>query len=269
MSRLESNLKYGKVLGSGHFGDVLLGTDDVHGEVAVKILKQRIGESAGEWEARKVGLLAEGKRLSQAAHPNVVQVHHLLESPTNDEILLVMEYCPGGSLQRRFELGPMQLEEVRRYSTEIATGLHILHTRGMLHRDIKPGNVLLAKRGGAKLGDFGLVTDGLVLGYGSAAGYRDHLAPEVHAGGPTSPGTDIWALGMTIYRLLHGSTWYAKAPPPCSIIPRGGFAKSLRWLPHIPDQWRRLIRKALERNPIILYRAHNHRIRSNLYIARA
>ncbi len=165
-----------------------------------------------------------------------------------------MEYCPGGSLQKNFDAGPMRLGEVRRYATEIATGLHILHARGMLHRDIKPGNVLLTARGIAKLGDFGLVTDNLILGYGSAAGYLDHLAPEVHAGFPTSAGTDIWALGMTVYRLLHGSVWYAKWPPPHTIIPKGGFAKSLRWLPHIPDQWRRLIRKSLNDDPNLRFK---------------
>src|SRR5208337_2332228 len=190
MNRLESNLQYGKALGSGHFGDVFLWTDDVHGEVAVKVFKQRVGESPKEWQARKADLLAEGQRLSHAAHTNVVQVHQLLESPTNDEILLVMEFCSGGSLQKHFEAGPMRLGEVRRYSTEIATGLHILHARGMLHRDIKPGNILITNRGVGKLGDFGLVTDNLILGYGSAAGYLDHLAPEVHGGAPTSPLND-------------------------------------------------------------------------------
>lgn len=154
-----------------------------------------MGKSATQWQARKTDLLREGQRLSQAAHPHVVQVRQLLKSPTEDELLLVMEYCPGGSLQKNFDAGPMRLGEVRRYATEIATGLHILHARGMLHRDIKPGNVLITKSGTAKLGDFGLVTDNLILGYGSAAGYLDHLAPEVHTGSPTSPEPIFGRLG--------------------------------------------------------------------------
>jgi serine/threonine protein kinase len=119
----------------------------------------------------------------------------------------------------------------------------------MLHRDIKPGNLLIDRRGVTKLGDFGLVTDNLVMGYGSVEGYLDHLAPEIYAGGATNVRTDIWALGMTVYRLLHGSTWYAKSPPPRHLIPMGGFARRLRWLPHIPAPWRRLIRKALADDP--------------------
>jgi serine/threonine protein kinase len=245
MTRLQSNLQVGASIGSGHFGDVHLGQDDVHGEMAVKILRQGPGESDADWRARKGDLLAEGQRLSRATHRNVVQVYQLLASSTDDAVLLVMEYCSGGSLQKSFDGGPMPLEDVRRHSTEIAFGLHALHARGMLHRDIKPGNLLIDRRGVTKLGDFGLVTDNLILGYGSAAGYLDHLAPEVHACSPTSAGTDIWALGMTIYRLLHGSTWYAKSPPPKLLIPTGGFAKRLRWLPHIPKPWRRFVWKAL------------------------
>jgi len=249
MPRLESNLTIGKPLGSGHFGDVHLGIDDVHGEVAVKILKQRPGETIREWKERKYGLLAEGQCLSQARHPNVVSVHHLLESPTDDSIHLVMEFCPGGSLQSAFESGPMTLGKLRNYTTGIVTGLGVLHNRGMLHRDIKPGNILIDSCDIAKLGDFGLVTDDLILGYGSVAGYRDHLAPEVYKGGPTSQSTDLWALGMTMYRLLHGATWYGKWPPPYTLIPKGGFAKSLKWLPHISREWRRFIRKAMNDDP--------------------
>jgi serine/threonine protein kinase len=142
---------------------VHLATDDVHGQVAVKVLIQLPGEDSKDWAARKENLLAEGQHLSTAAHPNVVRVHHLLQSESDDSILLVMEYCAGGSLQGAFESGPMTLSEVRRLSTDVCLGLNALHSHGMLHRDIKPGNILLTSANVTKLGDFGLVTDELIL----------------------------------------------------------------------------------------------------------
>jgi serine/threonine-protein kinase len=254
MPRLQSNLQVGVPVASGHFGDVHMGTDDIHGEVAVKIFRQMPNESDIDWRLRKSTLLAEGQRLQEASHSHVVQVHQLLESSTDDAILLAMEFCSGGSLQCSFDLGPMTLNEVRKRATEITLGLQALHARGMLHRDIKPGNLLIDRRGITKIGDFGLVTDNLILGYGSIAGYLDHLAPEIHHGYPTSVRTDIWALGMTIYRLLHGSIWYTKSPPPHQLVPLGGFADKLHWLPHIPKPWRRFVRKALNDDPAYRYR---------------
>lgn len=246
MTGLTSNLKLGKQIGNGHFGDVFLANDDVHGEVAVKVLMQQPGETSADWQTRKQGLLREGQRLSRAAHTNVVRVHHLLEDEKKDAVLLVMDYCKGGSLQKAFDAGPMQLADVLKIATEVALGLQALHARGMLHRDIKPGNVLLTSNNVAQLGDFGLVTDDLILGYGSQAGYLDHLAPEVFRGEGTSAKSDIWALGMTMYRLIHGASWYARLPTaPRDVIADGGFARSLPWLPHVPNNWRRFVRKMM------------------------
>ena len=151
----------------------------------------------------------------------------------------------------------MPLGAVRKAATEVLLGLSALHSRSMLHRDIKPANILLDGSGVAKLGDFGLVTDDLILGYGSAAGYGDHIAYEVWHGDGTSPKSDIWALGMTLYRLLHGQTWYDETPKPRKLIEDGDFVETLRWLPHIPKQWRTAIRKMLNDNPYKRYQNAN------------
>jgi serine/threonine-protein kinase len=156
-----------------------------------------------------------------------------------------MEFCTGGSLQTAFEEGPMSLKKVMKVIRQTASGLHILHTRGMLHRDIKPGNLLQDRHGVTKLADFGLVTDKLLKGYASSAGYLDHLAYEVWHTGRTSVQSDIWALGMTMYRLLHGALWYSRAPDPKDVIINGGFADTLNWLPHIPKAWRTLVKKMM------------------------
>jgi serine/threonine-protein kinase len=242
VTTLISNLQIGPKIGNGHFGEVFDGTDEVHGQVAVKIFKKLLGESDPDWLVRKTGLLKEGQRLSRAEHVNVVKVHGLLESDTSDAVHLVMNYCPGGCLQKKFEAGPMALADVRKYATHVTMGLAALHARGMIHRDIKPANILLNKHGAAQLADFGLVTDDIILGYASHQGYSDHLPPEVIGGGPTSVKSDVWALGMTIYRLIHGAEWYSRLPSPRHVVGKGGFAKHLPFLPHVPKAWRTVLR---------------------------
>lgn len=124
-------------------------------------------------------------------------------------------------------------------------GLAALHARKMLHRDLKPGNILIDAAGVAQIGDFGLVTDKLLLGYASQAGYNDHIAHEVWLGKGTSIKSDVWAFGMTLYRLIHGKLWYEESVEPKAIIKNGGFADTLKWLPHVPKAWRRVIRKMM------------------------
>lgn len=111
----------------------------------------------------------------------------------------------------------------------------------------------------AKLSDFGLVTDRFIAGYASHQGYVDHLAPEVFRDDRTSPRSDVWAMGMTLYRMLNGEPWYNEVQSTLGVdwtqpgadkvvqalITRGGFARRLPWMPHVPNAWRRFVRKAM------------------------
>lgn len=245
MADYVSDLKLGAKLGNGAFGDVFKATDPAHGDVAVKVLARKAYHDDAKWPGFKAGYLGEAQNLSKASHRNVVQVHHVVEAQDGDSVYICMAFCPGGSLQAHFENGPSNLVFVRKVGTEVLMGLGAMHARGMIHRDIKPANILLNAKGEAQISDFGLVTDDLILGYASGAGYNDHIAYEVWNGKGTSAKSDIWALGMTLFRLLHGQTWYADAPDPATIVPNGGFANTLKWLPHIPKAWRRVIRKML------------------------
>ncbi|MCD1622904.1 serine/threonine-protein kinase [Citromicrobium bathyomarinum] len=245
MTGFTSGVKVGRKIGNGHFGQVHEALDPAHGDVAVKILRRGVTLDDANWANYKEFHLGEAKRLSRAEHRNVVKVHYVVEGDGGDSVAICMAFCPGGSLQEQFERGPMTLSEVKRVGTQVLHGLGALHQRGMLHRDIKPANILIDADAVAQLGDFGLVTDDLVLGYGSQAGYSDHIAYEVWNGVGTSAKSDIWALGMTLYRLLHGKTWYDESPDPRDLVRHGGFADTLRWLPHVPKDWRRVIRKML------------------------
>ena len=255
MTGFKSGLKILNMIGSGFFGQVHLGQDDVHGVVAVKVLARKPTQSDAEWDDHKAGFLAEGQNLSKATHRNVVQVHHIVEADDGNSIVICMAHCSGGSLQALFDKGPMTLAGVRKVGTDVLMGLGALHARGMLHRDIKPANILLDAGAVAQISDFGLVTDKLVLGYGSQAGYGDHIAYEVWQGRGTSVRTDIWAFGMTLFRLLHGKAWYEESIAPRDIVKDGGFADTLKWLPHVPKPWRRTIRKMLNDDPASRYQS--------------
>jgi serine/threonine-protein kinase len=248
MATLRSGLQIGEKIGAGFFGQVFRGEDETHGTVAVKVLTPKPHWSAGEWEERRRGFVAEAQRLSKAADDHVVQVHHVLASEDDDSVHICMEYCSGGSLQKPYEQGPMTLKAVQQVATDMLLGLQTLHLREMLHRDIKPANLLRDARGKVKLGDFGLVTDQLIQGYADQADYAygDHLAYEVWHGRGTSVKSDIWAVGATLYRLLHGKQWYDLVERPRHSIADGGFADRLQWLPHVPKRWRRVIRQMME-----------------------
>jgi serine/threonine-protein kinase len=180
MAGVVPELQLGKRLGNGHFGVVYLGQDSVHGPVAVKVLARRPEHSDAEWWNYKTGFLAEARNLSKATHRNVVQVYHIEELPDGNSIRFCMALCAGGAARSKAHSrrDRLTLPAVRKAGTEVLMGLSALHARQMLHRDIKPGNVLIDAEGVAKIGDFGLVTNDLLFGYGSQAGYNDHIAYE-------------------------------------------------------------------------------------------
>lgn len=249
MTDLKSTLKIGKEIARGHFGQVHIGNDGIRNELAVKVLRALPEEHPDRWADRKAGLLKEGASLEKAKHRHVVEVHYLCEARDDDAIHLVMEFCHGGSLEPAYRNGPIRGATVLKVAREVCLGLAALHDRGMVHRDIKPGNILLDRHGVAKISDFGFVTDDIIEGYAAGAGYLDHLAPEYFESRVTSVRSDLWALGVTLYRLLHGNDWYNMGPAPRFVVPEGGFANSLQWLPHIGKPWRRVIRSLLSDDP--------------------
>lgn len=252
-------------IGQGQFGLVRRATMRPHGLVAAKeldcdVMAKRLGTS--DWAVLRDHLFAEAETLRKAAHEHVVRVFSVHYDGPKKHVYIITELCDA-SLHAAIKNGPLPLTIARKYVRHALLGLEALHGRGMVHRDLKPANILTTG-GVAKLSDFGLVSDNLVAGYASQQGYLEHLAPEAITARRTSTKSDVWAMGLTIYRLLNGEPWYADAQaalgidwtdPPAAIhrvkylLSAGKFAARLPWMPHVPDPWRRFVRKAMSDQP--------------------
>ncbi len=187
-------------LGSGGMASVLLCQDErLDRQVAVKRLH---ADSPADVEQR---FAREAKVGASLNHPNLVSV---FDTATDDEnVFIVMEYVDGEALARTLKRGPLEPDRVAAMVRDVGAALDHVHAHGVVHRDVKPGNVLLRRDGVAKLVDLGIATaqdhtrlthSGMVLG--TAA----YMAPEQLEGGETTPATDIYALAVVAYESLTG-----------------------------------------------------------------
>jgi serine/threonine protein kinase len=192
-----------QVLGQGGFGIVFRAFDDVlHRVVAVKVLSPQMAATS---PARK-RFLREARSSAQVRHENVVQVYEVGEQPLP---YLVMEFIPGETLQQRLNrVGPVEPAEVVRTGRQIAEGLSAAHATDLIHRDIKPGNILL--EGGAqrvKITDFGLARaadDASISQSGLIAGTPMYMAPEQALGHKIDQRADLFSLGSVLYVMAAG-----------------------------------------------------------------
>jgi eukaryotic-like serine/threonine-protein kinase len=178
--------------------DVWLAEDDVlERQVVVKLLAPDADRPRFEREARAAAALA---------HPNIVQVFDYGEDEGRP--YMVLEYLPGGTLAERLPEGAaLSDEKTRRVATDIAAGLAHAHENGVVHRDLKPGNVLFDAEGRAKVADFGIahvVGSDSLTDEGTVMGTAAYISPEQVAGGHATPATDVYAFGVLLYRLLSG-----------------------------------------------------------------
>jgi serine/threonine protein kinase len=187
------------LVGRGGFGRVYRAVQaSSGGAVAVKLASGHLdatGRERFEREARALGALR--------GHPNICTVYDA-GVDTDDRPYLVMEYAPSTLAQRIAEEGAMAWADVAALGVQLAGALHTAHTRGLLHRDVKPENVLISHFGVAKLADFGLVrfTDDTLSG--TITTTISHAAPELLRGSPPSVATDVYALGSTLFAALTG-----------------------------------------------------------------
>src|SRR5215210_2355183 len=191
-----------EVVGRGGMGEVWAARDLRLGRrVAVKVLSPTMASQPGVRERFD----AEARSAAHLSHPNVVLV---FDSGEHDGTpYLVMELLPGRTLADEIAAGPLDPERVLSIGMEVLDALSASHEAGILHRDIKPGNVLLTAEGRAKVGDFGIAksTEGLNLtSTGMIVGTAAYLAPERLAGRPATPESDLYAVGVVLYEALTG-----------------------------------------------------------------
>ncbi|MFE9662623.1 transporter substrate-binding domain-containing protein [Streptomyces sp. NPDC005955] len=156
---------------------------------------------------RRARVLREARALARIVHPHVVTIHHIVDGGEDTYPWLVMELVTGGSLQDRFDRGPLTPAEAAGIGRGVLAGLRAAHAADIQHRDIKPPNILLRPDGSPVLTDFGIaaVTGATVLtAADSFIGTPDYMAPERVAGEDGGPAADLWSLAMTLYVAVEG-----------------------------------------------------------------
>jgi formylglycine-generating enzyme required for sulfatase activity/tRNA A-37 threonylcarbamoyl transferase component Bud32 len=267
-ARLQSALGEGYAvegqLGSGGFAVVYL-VRDLHlkRKLAVKVLSPDVIASHSVLERFR----REAETVAQLSHPHIVPLHFIGQK--DDLVYLVMEAIDGGSLADRLEReGQLPIGESARIFGEVASAIAHAHKRGVVHRDIKPQNVLLdGESGRALVTDFGIARTaegGSLTATGMVVGTPAYLSPEQVTGEPSDHRADIYALGVMMYQMLAGRPPFVGATPTAVLMKRlAGPPQPLRELrPDVPDHLAELVDACLATDP-------NERLQSAGDIVRA
>jgi serine/threonine protein kinase len=195
-------------IGAGGMGVVWQAYDErLHRRVAVKRLLMPTELSGPETERARRQAMREGRIAARLQHPNVIGVYDVVA--VSGEAYLIMEYLPSTSLSQLIvERGRLPVADVARIGSQVAAGLAAAHAAVVVHRDVKPGNVLLGSDGTAKITDFGIsraVDDITATTTGILAGTPAYLSPEVARGSPANYASDVYSLGATLYAAIEGS----------------------------------------------------------------
>lgn len=204
-------------IGQGGMGAVWLCHDErFRRDVAVKQIGRLPGESAPD-TARA---LREARSSAALNHRNVVSVFDVIED--EGEIWLVMEYVPSRTLAEILRAdGPLSPAAAAGIGAQIADGLAAAHALGTMHRDVKPGNILVTEDGLAKISDFGIARtegDEQLTQTGLMTGTPAYFSPELARGGDPGPASDVWALGATMYAAVEGASPYAERGNPIALL---------------------------------------------------
>ena len=241
-------------LGGGGAGVVYKAEDVKLGRlVALKFLSSYRG--ASEADTRR--FLREARATSTLDHPNICTVYEIDETE-DGRLFIAMSFCEGETLKRKIERGPLAVGEAARVAAQIASGLAAAHSKGIVHRDVKPANVIVAPGGRVKIVDFGIAKledQSRLTRDGTAVGTAGYMAPEQICGEEIGPRTDLWSLGVVVYEMVTGRTPFpgendherirgilSREPTPMSIL-----------RPGVPPLLERIVARALAKHPADRY----------------
>ncbi|WP_071146727.1 serine/threonine-protein kinase [Bacteroides ihuae] len=239
----------------GKNSKVFLAHDNqLDGNIVIKEIQKKDGVPYEEY-------FKEARLLYANNHNNIVKVNYACED--DDNIYIAMPYYKNGSLKKKIsESNYLTIREVIRYSIHFLSGLNHIHSKGLIHFDIKPDNILISDSNEAMLSDFGLSLYTDTYGFCSAeAFYTPHVTPEQLRGLHQTIKNDIYQAGLTMYRMVNGNNFlYAQIPttgtPPAfdndlfkENIIRGKFPDRKLYLPHVPKKLKKIIKRCIEPNP--------------------
>lgn len=203
-------------IGAGGFGAVYRAFQPAVGrEVAIKIVLPQYANHP-EFIRR---FEAEARMVARLEHLHIVPLYDYWREP--DSAYLVMRYLRGGSLQDKLRRGALDTDTVLRVFDQIGAALAVAHAAGVIHRDLKPGNILLDEAGNAYLADFGIaknLTEAAITQTGMLAGSPAYIAPEQVRGEDVTPQADVYSLGVMLFELLTGKHPFEGSPTTAMLV---------------------------------------------------
>ncbi len=247
---LDDRYRIKSLVGSGGMSRVFLVDDLVlHRELALKMLREDISKD----EAAVRRFIHESKAVSMLSHPNIVSVYDV--SVTSDVKYIVLEYAEGITLKEYLrDRGPLTSEEIIHIAVQILSGLQHAHSRGIIHRDIKPQNIIIAPDGSIKVTDFGIAkipNSETITMADKAIGSVHYISPEQASGLKVDLRSDLYSLGIILYELICNRVPFeaenavavacmqisSRAVPPSEIVP------------DIPKGLEQIVMKAISKRP--------------------